>query len=533
MLHSEFRGFKISRLGLGTVQFGQDYGFTKMKTAAEAAAVLSAAEKSGVNILDTAPDYGDSEEKIGSYLSGRRDDPFFLCTKIAKMAPEILSDPRKAAAHVRLSAERSLKKLNASRLLVLQTHQAEDADLLQDAFWNAVRELREEKIFHFFGISVYDSAAVKDIIFRYGDAVDFIQLPFNPLQERFYSMRNLLTEKNIAVMSRSAFLRGVLASSERPAQSGGVAEDRRVIEGDAKQMGLSLAEYSLLYSLAQPWIKTTIVGVDTPQELAANTALFGKLDEFKDKYKAPSSRIKNADLIDPRKWGGQGVLAVLQARMSSTRLPGKVMKPILGEPMLSRQIDRIRNCKKIDRLIVATSEDASDNAIEDFCRSRNIECFRGSLNDVLDRFYQAALKYRPSHVLRLTGDCPLLDPLIVDGLITFYETGHYDYASNTIPHTFPDGLDAEIFSVAALARAWKEAVVPYSREHVTPYLYGNPQIFKLGSYRGVTDLSSYRWTVDTEKDYAFVKKVFEALYSKKNDFGIQDVLDLVERETPR
>lgn len=220
-------------------------------------------------------------------------------------------------------------------------------------------------------------------------------------------------------------------------------------------------------------------------------------------------------------------IAILQARVSSQRLPSKVLKPILGIPMLQHQIERILRAGRIDQLVVATSTDVSDDSIEDLCRNVEVPIFRGELDDVLDRFYRAAVSYRPEHIVRLTGDCPLTDPNIINQVIDFYFQGDYDYASNAIEPTFPDGLDIEIFRFSTLAEAWKEAHLPSQREHVTPFIYEQPNRFKLGSYKNEEDLSGLRWTVDEPDDFKLVKIIYELLYPKNPYFSMDDILELV------
>ena len=222
------------------------------------------------------------------------------------------------------------------------------------------------------------------------------------------------------------------------------------------------------------------------------------------------------------------LLAILQARTSSTRLPGKVFKHILGRPMLSLQIERIQRSKKIDKLIVATSNDRSDSDIEDLCINIQIPCFRGSLDDVLDRFYQTATQYKPEHVVRLTGDCPLIDPEIIDKVINFYFEGDFNYATNSMaPYTFPDGLDVEVFSFTVLEKAWHEARLPSHREHVTPFICQHPEIFKVGYYKNEVDLSYLRWTVDEPEDFELIRQIYEALYKQNPKFTTQDILDFL------
>lgn len=215
--------------------------------------------------------------------------------------------------------------------------------------------------------------------------------------------------------------------------------------------------------------------------------------------------------------------------MSSRRLPGKVLKPILGVPMLLRQIERVNRSKKIDKLVVATSLDTSDDQIEQLCRSNGIECFRGNLNDVLDRFYQASLKFPADHIVRLTADCPLADPDVIDHVIEFYEAGEFDYASNAIEPTFPDGLDVEIFRTRCLHEAWNEAKLPFEREHVTPFIHQRPARYTIGHYKNATDLSSLRWTVDEEADFQLITRIFTYLYPKNKDFTTTEILAFLER----
>lgn len=223
------------------------------------------------------------------------------------------------------------------------------------------------------------------------------------------------------------------------------------------------------------------------------------------------------------------ILAILQARVSSTRLPGKVLKIILGKPMLSLEIERIRRCRRIEQLLVATSRDTSDNGIESLCKNIQMSCFRGSLDDVLDRFYKAAMLYKPDHIVRLTGDCPLIDPQIIDDVIDFYINGNYDYASNTVEPTFPDGLDVEVFKFLALETAWKEAFLPSHREHVTPFIHQNPKRFKIGHYKSKINLSHLRWTVDEPEDFELVRQIYEAIYPYNSAFTTQDILDLLRK----
>lgn len=223
------------------------------------------------------------------------------------------------------------------------------------------------------------------------------------------------------------------------------------------------------------------------------------------------------------------ILAILQARVSSTRLPGKVLLPILGAPMLLRQIERINRSTLINQLLVATSVDESDDAIFELCQKHNINCFRGSLENVLDRFYQAAKPYSPKHVVRLTGDCPLADPALIDYVITLHVENDYDYTSNTIEPTYPDGLDVEIMRFSALKRAWEEARLHSEKEHVTLYINRRMSDFRIGMLKNNVNLSMLRWTVDEQEDFELVKDIYEHLYPQNQAFSTEDILAYLDK----
>ncbi|MBF0156426.1 MAG: glycosyltransferase family protein [Magnetococcales bacterium] len=223
------------------------------------------------------------------------------------------------------------------------------------------------------------------------------------------------------------------------------------------------------------------------------------------------------------------ILGILQARYSSRRLPGKVLLPILGRPMLACQLERLRRVRQMDRLVVATSDETSDDAIAALCRELAIPCYRGSLDDVLDRFYRAAIGFSPvpAQVVRLTGDCPLADPALIDRVIAHHLRGGFDYTSNIKPPTYPDGLDVEVMRFPVLAEAWREAQLPSQREHVTLFINGQPERFRLGNVTHDHDLSALRWTVDESEDLELVRKIYEALYPRNPEFAMAEVLALL------
>lgn len=200
------------------------------------------------------------------------------------------------------------------------------------------------------------------------------------------------------------------------------------------------------------------------------------------------------------------ILAVLQARMSSSRFPGKVLQPIWGIPMLLFEVNRIQESQQIDHVIVATSTDKTDNVIWELCIRHKIWCFRGDLNDVLDRYHQVTQIFNPAHVIRLTADCPLIDPDVIDKTILHHLQGGYDYTWNP---GFPDGLDVEVMTFNTLHKCWKDATSLEDREHVCTYIKGHPDIFKIGRYENGVDLSNIKISVDTPEDYQRVRALVE------------------------
>jgi spore coat polysaccharide biosynthesis protein SpsF len=218
------------------------------------------------------------------------------------------------------------------------------------------------------------------------------------------------------------------------------------------------------------------------------------------------------------------ILAILQARMSSTRLPGKVMADVEGAPMILRQIERLKRSRRLDGVLVATSTDPTDDGLAAMLALHDIPVCRGPLDDVLAR-YESALAAHPAEVVaRLTADCPLADPGVIDATLDLLTTRGLDYAANTPAHrTYPKGLDVEVMRADALLTAAREAREPYEREHVTPYLYRHPERFAQDFISQAVDEGEVRWTVDRPDDLAFVRAVYAALYPGNPAFGSEDV----------
>ncbi len=242
-------------------------------------------------------------------------------------------------------------------------------------------------------------------------------------------------------------------------------------------------------------------------------------------------------------------VAIVQGRMAASRLPGKILRDLGGQSMLGRVIERVRRAGTLDLVLVATTIDPSDDPTEAYCRAQNYPVFRGNMLDVLDRFYQAALQSKAEVIVRITADCPVIDPVVIDQVVREFHRSGADFAANRLPppwkRTFPIGLDVEVCTIAALERAWKEADQKSQREHVMLYLYEgipveafdmtktsqvtSPRGFRVILVNHLPDYGSKRWTVDTPDDLALMQQVY-ARFEGRDDFSWQEVLSLIERE---
>lgn len=222
---------------------------------------------------------------------------------------------------------------------------------------------------------------------------------------------------------------------------------------------------------------------------------------------------------------------IIQARMGSTRLPGKVLKPVMGRPLLSYLLERLDSLKKAATTIIATTTNPQDDLIERFAKQNNRLLFRGSEEDVLDRFYQTCRKYPADLIVRITGDCPLMDPSIIDeALDRFQESSQsLDYLSNTLVRSFPRGMDVEVFTFTALKEAAAKATKTFDREHVTPYMYQQQNHFHLQNFTHKPDLSNFRLTVDTSEDFLLIRKILETLYPLNKKFTLDDMILAFEK----
>jgi spore coat polysaccharide biosynthesis protein SpsF len=217
--------------------------------------------------------------------------------------------------------------------------------------------------------------------------------------------------------------------------------------------------------------------------------------------------------------------------MTSIRLPGKVLRLVLGKPLLQYQVERLQRVLEGDELVIATTTNFSDLPIVDLCTTLKIPFFRGSEEDVLSRYFEAAVHCEADIVVRITADCPIIDPKVIDKVIRFFldHEKNYDYVSNDLQPSYPRGMDVEVFPMRVLREAFKEANQRSEREHVTPFIYTRPERYRLGNVSYRKDCSNYRWTVDTIEDFELIEKMIQALYPKDEKFGLEDCLLLLSQ----
>jgi hypothetical protein len=515
------------RLALGTVQFGLDYGIANQSgqvSQDEARSILDYAKAHGIGTLDTAINYGNSEQRLGEIgVTG---------WQVISKLPALPDRCQDVEAWVRSQVQTSLERLRITSLRGLLLHRPEQllgkhGETIKHVLLALKRQGLVEKI----GVSIYDPAELDPLVRRF--QLDLVQAPFNVLDRRLITSgwMDRLARMNIELHTRSVFLQGLLLmpNTKRPDEFNRWQPIWQRWEQWLTETGLTPLQACLRNGLGQSGIARVIVGVDS----------LAQLKEILQAADGPAPELPEAlhsnelNLIDPARWGKpvtqtKNIVAIIQARMSSSRLPGKVLMSLAGKPVLEYVVRRIQACKTITKVVVATSTDRTDDAIQAWCEKEEVGHYRGSLDDVLDRYYQAAKIHKADAVVRITADCPAVDPTIVDEVAMGFLAGGYDYYG--LSGEFPDGLDCTVFSFAALERAWREAKLKSEREHVGPYMEKHPELFKIGGYNKFTGLSHHRWTLDEPRDYEFLRAIFARLDREGTPFLASDVLALLNKE---
>ena len=515
-----------NKLVLGTVQFGLDYGINNKKgkpSKHESLEMLKKAYENGINIFDTASAYGEAEEILGEFIS--KNNLYENVLIISKLSPNLLENSKGDILEIIESEiKKSLEKLKVKSLYGYLLHTPEY--IYNKEIVSALKSCKEKGLIQNLGVSVYEE---KDAIYAATLPVDFIQIPYSIFDQRLdkTDFFNITKKNNIKVFARSAFLQGLVFMDEEeiPDSLNEAKQYIKNLNEITKKYNLTTVQAALLFSYKNPNIDYVVFGVDNIGQLKEDIKIVEEnmncekcIEELKNKFiDVPKS------IIFPSLWKKQEklgekkkVLAIIQARMGSSRLPGKMLKQINGKPLIWYVINAAKKSKLINEVVLATTDKEEDKALIEKAKEYGIPSFAGSENDVLDRFYQASKEFKGATVVRLTGDCPLHDPEVIDKVIQNFIENKADYTSNFWSTTFPDGLDVEVFSFKVLEEVWKKAKLKSEREHVTPYIYrNNPDLFKITNLEYTEDLSSMRWAVDEQKDLDFVSEIIKNLNGKE------------------
>ena len=495
----------IPRIALGTVQFGQAYGIANAagqvdKTQVEA--MLAFARTAGIHTLDTAAMYGTAEQRLGRF--GVAD--FEVITKV----PALPDDATEPGRWIREQVEASMKRLRLDRLYGLLLHSADDLNgPYADEVAKELLELRRRGRVGKIGVSIYSPVQLEAVLERL--LPDLVQAPLNVFDDRLRRSGWLerLVARGTEVHVRSIFLQGLLLMPpEKVPPYFGMWRGRLAAwHAWVAAQGLEPTEACLRHVLAIKGISRIIVGCDSLEQLRGIV----ECSAGRPLPAPPDLASDDEGLVNPAMWNiSTKTVAIIQARMGSSRLPGKVLADVHGRPMLQCLLDRVKAVPEIDEIVVATTTDPADDVLARWIVDvAGLACFRGSTNDVLDRYYHAAQGCGADVIVRLTGDDPLKDPkLIGQAIRTLLSRPDLDYVSTFIRPTYPEGLDVEVFRAEALERAHREAKLASEHEHVTPYIWKNPQMFKLHNIEQERDLSAWRWTVDKPADLEFVRAIY-------------------------
>lgn len=506
------------RIALGTAQLGMPYGLSATRTmdVATAESMIRFAREKGIDTLDTAIAYESSEAVLGQI--GVHD--FRIVTKL----PSLPATDTAISEWVRSELEGAIRRLRVPQLHAVLLHRPRD--LLSERGQELARALvaaKESGLVQRLGISIYNPSDLERLLPRL--PTDIVQAPMNVFDRRLEAGGWLqrLKQLGIEIHARSAYLQGLLLLPEgrRPARFRPWASQFERWDGWRSESGVSAVQACLGHVLSYPEIAKVVVGADDQLQLAQTLDCAAVTVRVPEALSCPDER-----LIDPFLWPPK-VVGIVQARMGSTRLPRKVMRPVVGVPLIEMLLRRLSKARKLDQIIVATSPDPLNAPLVRHVESLGFGVFEGSETDVLDRYRGAARSTKADVVVRITGDCPLIDPNIVDLVVEEFLASGADYVSNVDPPTFPNGLDVEVFTVKALERAWTEAREPFDREHVTPFLRTSG-LFRLRNVSANIDASTRRWTVDEAVDLEVVDRIF-AHFQPRTEFTWQEVLELEDR----
>lgn len=526
---------RISKLVLGTAQLGMNYGIANVQgqpTEKQACAIVEKAFSSGVNCFDTAQAYGNSEVVLGKALKSCGAQSAVKI--VSKLSPALgLSD----STLIERAIEVSCKDLGVDRLWCWMLHRAEWLEWQDEGLHQMLTSIQKCGLVKYLGVSVYSPDDAHRAL-EHPD-VQIVQISCNAWDQRVFEkgIFDLAKKKGKLCFVRGVFLQGLLLLSPEEVSKklpmAKRAAQKWHVLADEFDMGTKRLSMRFALSLNVP----LIVGVENVQQLEEDIKMCEETPlspNMVEKIQSEVSPFISENIVNPTSWvkvEKDIVLAIIQARMGSTRLPGKVLMPMVdGKVALELMLERLLRAQTLDKIVVATTTSSVDDRIVHFCERLGYEYFRGSEEDVLDRYYCAFLAFGPAQaIVRLTGDCPLHDPVVIDKVVNRFLGSECEYVSNINPPTYPNGLDVEVFSFSALERVWKQAKLKSEREHVTAYLRKHLDVFKVSNVECERDLSDKRWTLDEKEDYEFTKHIYKNLYKKNPAFGMEEVLEFLEK----
>ncbi len=535
MNYINWKDDRISKFVLGTAQLGMNYGIANVggrPIEQQVCAIVERALSNGVNCFDTAQVYGNSEVVLGKALKSCGAQSAVKIVSKLSSALESLGNTL-----VKRSIEVSCKNLMVDQLWCLMLHRADWLGGGTGGLHRTLMGVRKHSLVKYFGVSVYLPDDARRAL-EHPD-IQVIQVPCNVWDQSMLeqSMFDLARKKGKLCFVRSIFLQGLLSLSSREVGEKLPAAKRAAQKWHAlaSELGIDVKLLAMRFALSLD--VPLVVGVENVQQLQEDIQMCEDsplVPNMIEKIRSEMSPFVNDNIVNPTLWpeAKKGrVLAIVQARMGSMRLPGKMLMPIVDDKVaLELMLERVSRAKTLDRIVVATTTSSIDDRIVYLCERLGYEHFRGSEDDVLDRYYRTVLAFGPAQaIVRLTGDCPLHDPAVIDEVVNCFLDSEYEYVSNINPPTYPNGLDVEVLSFSVLERVWREAKLEFEREHVTVYVRNHLDIFKVSNVQYKRDLSDKRWTLDYREDYEFIKHTYKELYKKNPLFGTEEILDLLAK----
>ena len=501
----------IEKISIGSANFGTNYSFglkyqkLKKKNIKQ---ILSKAKELGINKIDTAQVYGDAENILGNLNLKKHE----ITTKIPSITNKI--NEKNCEKYIFSLVNKSLKKLKVKKLKTILLHDVNDLkNKYAHRIIQSLAKLKKKNKIEKIGVSLYSIRDLKFVVERF--KIDVVNFPFNVFDQRIKKQGWIkeLSKLNIKLTVRSIFLKGLLQSKDLQNNKFFLPWKKKFVKWNNFLINnnFSPTEGCLNFVLNEKKINEYIVGVDDIKQL--NEA--AKATKVNNKINFNSLSINDEKLINPTNWNEKKFkhvksrfVAIVQARLNSTRFPEKIFSKIGNKKAIDFLLSRLKKVKKINKIVVAIPKNKKNFKLYKFLKSKNYEVFQGDESNVLKRFYFAAKKHKATSVIRISGDCPFIDPKLINDVLNKYSNSFYDYVSNNDPPSLPDGLDIEVFSFESLKKAYSKAKELKDKEHVTPYIKKSKEFNKF-NLKYYPDLSHIRLTLDNKADYEVIKKVFD------------------------